>query len=282
MAHVNWVPKLGEPGYWNDRLREAKTEAEFIHAYVEHKKELESHGGRLRPYDVLVSRLLGRFGQYGGFGQKADDDPRREDAIWLLQEVHRYLALTSVGMVDGISVASAVRKRTVAELEADIACAGSSLKGHERSHAEVYEVFPIAHGTPDSRKFAQAVDTGCTGDGEHESAPCRKCAKIRESAAKAIDTAMMAKAVLEAAARNADNVMIFCGSDMPDHKKVMAERKKKGAAAKKKLERQDNDLKKALDPAFVKKVVMSAKKTKKDHERIHEDHDEDNWKKAPR
>lgn len=256
MQTENWVPKLGEPGYWVDRLREAKTEAEFIEAYLGHKAELEKLGGSLRPYNVLVNRLLGRFGQYG-FGEKPEDNPRREDAIWLLQEVHRYLTLTSIGMVDGISVASAVRKRTVAELEADVACAGASLKGHERAHSETYEVFPIAHGTPNSRKFAQVVDTGCTGTGDHEPAPCRKCAAIRESAAKAIDAAMMAKAVLEAAAANADNRAIFCGPGLPDPKKVMRERKKKGEAAKKALKRQDDDLKKALDPAFVKKVVSS-------------------------
>lgn len=264
MAYVNWVPKLGEPGYWNDRLREAKTEAEFIHAYLEHKKELEKIGGDLRPYDVLVSRLLGRFGQCGGFGQKAEDDPRREDAIWLLQEVHRYLALTSVSMVDGISVASAVRKRTVAELEAEVACAASSLKGHERSHAEAYQLFPITHGTPESRKFAETVDTGCTGSGDHEPAPCGKCAKIRESAAKAIDAAMMAKAVLEAAIRVGDHGMVFSGPGVSDAtaKKTAKENKKKGEAAKKELKRQDNNLKRVVDPTFIKKV-MGAKKDKK-------------------
>jgi hypothetical protein len=57
--------------------------------------------------------------------------------------------------------------------------------------------------------------------------------------------------------------MIFCGPGAPDTKKVM-ERKTKGEAAKKKLKRQDDDLKKALDPAFVKKVVANARKTKKD------------------
>ena len=257
---VNWVPKLGEPGYWAGKLAEAKTEAEVLHAYLEHDAELKKHGDRgLRPYEVLCGRLLGRFGQYK-FGEKADGDPRREDAIWLLQEVHRYLVLTSVSMVDGISVASAVRKRTVAELEADVACAGASLKGHDRSEAEVYQLFPIARGSPDSRKFAQQVDTGCTGDGDHESAPCRKCAAIRESAAKAIDTAMMAKAVLEAAVHNADNTILFSDDDA---KKVMRERRKKGAAAKKELKRQDNNLAKALDPVFVKKVVANAKKLKR-------------------
>jgi len=132
---MEWKPKRGEPGYWNTKLGSAKSEEDFLEAYQEHKKELEEHGSKLHPFNVLTTRLLAKFGQY----QYGDDilDPQREDAIWILEEMQRYLVLeeNKYGRFTGFH--SAARK-ALSSIAADIACVRASLKGYERSSKEEF------------------------------------------------------------------------------------------------------------------------------------------------
>lgn len=202
-----YVPKLGEPGYWADKLRDAKTEVEFAEAYLEHKKELEKlPGGTLRPYNVLCARIIGRVGQYGMGESK--DDARREDVLFVLREIQRYLVLTGGGS-SGLNASSAVRRRTLAELEADVACAVSSVMGFERSQAVIDNAFPAESASPTSRMYATVIDLEC----DHGSAPCAKCERVRERIGKAVDVVMTERDQLESQSRNAGVVFAF-GSDM--------------------------------------------------------------------
>lgn len=240
-----WNPKRGEPGYWVGRLRDAKTEAEFQEAYREHAKELEGHGRGLRPFDVLVNRFLGRFDQYKTGDTK--DDERREDAIFVLTEVQRYLNLEGLKSAGGIKAASALRLRTIAEISTDVAFARASLLGFERSQAEFSEAHPAESATPTGLTLAATVDLECTGMDDHDPAPCPKCSRIQERFAKAVDTVMRERDVLEGQARNAGNVVYAFGpgTSEADLEKMAKDGIRRGAKAELELRRQTKERKKA-------------------------------------
>lgn len=216
-------PQPGEPGYTIKMLRKAETDEEFISAYVAHKNELKAkHDHRVKPYDALVSRILGRFGQYGYGGE---EDPRREDALWLLREFHRYLALLGLETGDGaLNAANAVKRRTISEIEADVTHALLSVLGCERSRVAFGQAFPAAKATPTALRFATLVNLDCPGDGDHDHpGPCRKCDEVRDQIGKVIDSALDEQQKLENQSRNAGVVFTFGGSTSEADLKKMAQ-----------------------------------------------------------
>jgi len=206
-------PEPGEPGYTIKKLREAGSDQEFVEAYLAHKAKLAERKVAVRPYDALCSRAIERFGQYR-MGDSGDDE-RREDALWFIKELQRYLALSGID-VGGINGASAVKKRTLAEIEADIAHVAMSVLGHERSGLAFGDAFPADMATPTSRQVAAAVDLGCTEMDDHDPPPCPKCEGVREQIGKVIDSALEQQAELEGQSRNAGHVLHAFGSGTTD------------------------------------------------------------------
>ncbi len=227
-------PEPGEPGYTIKKLREAETDQEFIEAYLAHKKTLEGHKIVVRPYDAICARVIERYGQYR-MGDSGNDE-RREDALWLLKEFQRYFALSGFD-VGGINGASAVKKRTLAEIEADIAHVAMSVQGCERSNLAFGEAFPADRATPTSRQLVAAVDLGCTEMDDHDPPPCPKCDGIREQVAKVIDATLAESTKLEDQSRCAGLVLFGPGTTKEDLEQMAKDGIKRGAAAELELRR---------------------------------------------
>jgi hypothetical protein len=227
--------KPDEPGGTAKRLREAETDEEFLNAYVAHKERLKIHSHALRPYEVLASRVIERFGQYG-MGEQ--DNERREDALWLIREFGRYAGVLGMESSGGLNAACAVKRRTIAEIEADITHLALSVLGFERSRIAFGQAFPADAATPTSRQVAAVVDLGCTGEDDHEPAPCRKCEGIREQIGKVIDSALEEQQKLENQSRNAGVVFAFGGNtSKEDLEKMSIDGIKRGASAELELRR---------------------------------------------
>jgi len=147
--------KPDEPGYWAERVGAAETYQELLEAITHFRGGL---GARFRPFDVLVQRLLYRFGQ-----QKSEKDktPEREAAIAVLTEVSLYLALVG-GERAGFttSMTTAVARKALSEVEADLVCMASSLKGYERTQAELEKICEDAPASPTARKHASLLSDG--------------------------------------------------------------------------------------------------------------------------
>lgn len=231
-------PESDEPGYTIKKLREAETDQEFVDAFLAHKAKLAEHGIAVRPYDALCSRVIEHFGQYS-MGDSTDDE-RREEALWLLKELQRYLALAGRD-VGGINGASAVKKRTIAEFEADIAHVAMSVLGCERSHLAFGEAFPAERATPTSRQLVAAVDLGCTEMDDHDPPPCPKCEGIREQVGKVIDSALAEQTKLENQSRNAGHVMFSFASGTTEADLEAKDGIKRGAQAELELRRRQDE-----------------------------------------
>jgi hypothetical protein len=230
-----WGPKPGEPGYWNRKLGEAKTDAEFLEAYAAHKAETEKHGRKLRPYDVLCTRLLHHFGQYK-WGD-SEDDPAREEALLVLLEVQRYLALSGAD-IGGLNAASSIRRRTLAEFEADISCVGATLLGFERSRAAFSECHPADSVSPSGSRAAMVIDLGCTEEDDHDPPPCHKCEGIREQVGRLLDASHRERDVLEGESRNAGMALMDAKDTPEDAEKKAKESHERGDAARRRLLKQ--------------------------------------------
>lgn len=238
-------PQPGEPGYTIKKLRQAETDQEFADAYLAHKAELKKHDHEVRPYDALVSRVIERFGQYS-MGDSGEDE-RREDALWLIREFQRYLALAVAEASSGMNAAWAVKKRTLAELEADVSHVALSVLGCERSRLAFGEAFPAHSASPTGRRLAAAVDLGCTEMDDHDPPPCPKCDGIREAIGKVIDSALAEQDALECQSRNAGHVLHTFSSSTTDEdlEKMAADGIKRGAKAELELRRRRSERAKA-------------------------------------
>jgi hypothetical protein len=234
-------PQPGEPGYTIKQLRKAETDEEFVKAYLAHKKELEEkHDHKIRPHNALVSRVIQRFGQYGYGGE---DDPRREDALWLIREFHRYVALLSFETGDGmLNAANTVKRRTLGEIEADITHVALSVLGCERSRTAFGAAYPAERSTETSRRLAMAVDLGCTEMDDHDPSPCPKCEGIRDQIGKVIDSALEEQQKLENQSRNAGVAFAF-GADTSeeDLEKMASDGIKRGAKAELELRKRQTE-----------------------------------------
>jgi hypothetical protein len=237
-------PGPGEPGYTIKKLREAETDEEFVEAYSSHKKELEKHNYTVRPFDALGSRVIEHFGQYR-MGESGEDE-RREDALWLLREFQRYLALAT-SETQGINGAGSVKRRTLAEVDADVAHVALSVLGPERSNLAFGEAFPAERATPTARRLVAGVDLGCTEMDDHDPPPCPKCEGIREAIGKVIDSALAEQDALECQSRNAGHVLHTFSSSTTDEdlEKMAADGIKRGAKAELELRRRRSERAKA-------------------------------------
>lgn len=147
--------KPEEPGYWAERVGAAETYTDLFEAMGPFREQL---GARFRPFDVLVQRLLYRFGQ-----QKTEKDktPEREAAIAVLTEVSLYLALVGSERAGfTTSMITAAARKALSEVEADLVCMASSLKGYERTQAELSKICEDAPASPTARKHASLLSDG--------------------------------------------------------------------------------------------------------------------------